>query len=656
MGKVVNYSDSEDEEPKSQFFSTNDPKTIMEQRRKLPIYQGRRDLMDQVLGKRVSIIIGETGSGKSTQIAQFLLEAEPRSSIAVTQPRRVAAMSLANRVAAEMGTQVGDKVGYQVRFQAKFSPATKIRFMTDGMLMREFMLDRNLRKFSTIVIDEAHERTVVTDLLLGLLKDLLRNPKFKGRVVVMSATLDADTFSEFFDDAPIFFVPGKTFPVERFYLKAPVKNIAAGVLASVRKINHSEPTGDILVFLSGQEDIEAAAELLRESNPHLAKGEPKLIPVPLYAALSDKQQQKAFEPTAKHHRKIVLATNIAETSLTIPGIRYVLDTGLRKTRVYRTKLGLESLLPVPVSQASAAQRMGRAGREAPGKCFRLYTEDEYGKMEPFTMPEIARISVSSPVLMLKNLGVENVETFPWVQRPSKSAIKQALLELFALGAIDANQEITKLGREMVVLPLEPKLAAVLVKAKSLDKVVRDTVIDIVACLSVQDVLVTPAPNRREEVNAARSEQFPAAAKYGDLIMIKQMYDHYLSLENRERKSWCFEVALNYKAMRNVGLVKAQLRNYLKITDHSDSDEVAEFDEIIKCFLVGFSTNVARGLPDRRYQTLLTQQALTIHPSSALFGARVPAIMYLEYVYTTKGYARLVSPIELEWLSTLNLYK
>lgn len=691
MPKTVRYhdSDSDNEGPPSVATPAD---VIAAQRAQLPMFQSRKEVVDEIRSYPVTIIVGETGSGKSTQLPQALLEADKKQNIVVSQPRRVAAMSLGHRVAAEHGTPLGATVGYNVRFDAKVGKNTRIRYVTDGMLLREFMLDPHLSKYTTVVVDEAHERTVTSDLVLGLLKQLLEHrkpPKF--RVIVMSATLDAERFATFFGDAVgQLFVPGRAFGVDRFYLKTPAPSIVDASAQAVAQINHSEPGGgDILVFLPGQDEIEAVADLLRTSPEHKPeKGAPKYRVVPLYASLPEKDQQLAFQPAGNRERKIVLATNIAETSVTIPGVRYVVDSGVRKARVHRSTLGLESLLPGPISQASAAQRMGRAGREGPGKCWRLYTEKTYSDdMQAQTEPEISRVNLAFPILLLKRIGVSDVVNFPWLDRPKKSAIRNALFQLFSLRALDGQGNITALGLQMATLPLDPRLSAVLVHATTnpaINDRVRDAVLDVAACLSVQDLLITPPAARRQEVNDNRQEIFPASVQYGDLVLVKLIWDTYQTLDRVELKDWCHAIGVSLRALRKVEQVRKQLVDYLKdarkgktdqakhnephgtqhqrFADDSDSDaepdsdaeadnklETEDYELLIKTFLTGYVTNTAIALPNRQFQTTTSQQPINIHPGSALFGARPEAIMFLEYVYTIRGYARFVSPISIEWL-------
>lgn len=681
MAKIVRFGEEETVYKPAE--PANDD--LMALRRSLPMYCGRHAVVKAILSEQVTIVVGETGSGKSTQLPQALLDADPKQRIVVTQPRRVAAISLAQRVAKEAGKQpVGALVGYNVRFDAKLSAQTRIRYVTDGMLLREFMLNPSLSQYTTVIVDEAHERTLTSDLCLGLLKKVISKRK-DLKIVVMSATLDAELFSNFFSSSTPLYVPGRAFKVERFYTREPVANIVDAAVRTVQQVNSGNPEGDILVFLPGQDEIESAHELLKEYTP--PNNVPKLVIKPLYAALPEKQQQSVFEPV--NGRKVVLATNIAETSVTIPGVRYVIDSGVRKVRIHRTKLGLESLLPGPISQASAAQRAGRAGRERDGKVWRLYTEDTYlNEMQSQTEPEIARVSLAHAVLVLKRVGVEDVQNFDWVTPPGQVAVRNALLQLLALNAIDLNMKITSFGRSMAKLPLNPELSAVLLTAYSQpSKRVKEAVLDVAACLSVPDLLITPSPSKRQQINDARHALFPAASQYGDLVLVKLVYDAYKRIDKSELKEWCLQVGVNFRGLQRVAQVRKQLLGYIQTSqkaskgnnkkdnsknkdeDSEDSDDDSEedseedsdndndedklssdeYEALIKVFLQGYITNTAIALPDKRFQTTLTQQPVSIHPGSALYGQHPEAIMYLEYVYTVKGYARLVSPVEVAWL-------
>lgn len=641
-------------------------KKLYEVRKTLPVFKVKDQIVPQLIDNPVTILIGETGSGKSTQIPQFLMDVIDKN-IAVTQPRRVAAMNLAMRVAEEYGCHVGDEVGFSVRFNNVTTRRTKLKYITDGMLLREMMIDPKLTKYSTIIVDEAHERTILTDLLIGFLKGLLieRN-KDKGkidfRVIIMSATLDAEKFSHFFDKAPILFVEGKMFPVQRYYLEKPADDIIDAVIKTVVQLNQGEQTGDILCFLPGQEDIDKAVEILKNIAPELPKEAPLILPMPLYAALPPQQQMKIFIKTKPRQRKVIISTNIAETSVTVPGIKYVVDSGLRKVKVWRHQLGLSTLLTVPISKASATQRAGRAGRESSGKCFRLYKETDYMKLTDTTEPEILRSEIISPVLMLKKLGVDDILGWHWLENPNQDSLLSSLQQLYALGALDNSGKITTLGEKMVILPVAPHLASVLVKAQEYG--VLNQVIDIVSCLSVDNLLLNPPSEKRDEVNSLRLDVCSLGAQYGDLIMLKELYDIYNTIkEASERKRWCKEMAVSYKGFKNANRIHKQIEDYMNLLgdDHytrekdniestmDGTDTALNVELILKSFLKGFILNTALGMPDRSYRTVTSGNLIAIHPSSLLFGTKKDAIMYIEFVYTVKGYARNVSAIKLDWL-------
>ena len=652
----------------------NKARELLKVRSTLPVYQNRTKIMDYITANQVTILIGETGSGKSTQIPQFLLDylyaRRIHGSIAVTQPRRVAAINLATRVANEHGCNLGDQVGYSVRFDTVVSGKTRLKYLTDGMLLRELMINKKLEEYSVIIIDEAHERTILTDLILGFLKTLIHGERPDLKLIVMSATLQAERFSAFFDNAPILFVEGRKYNVSEYYLSKPSEDIVDSMIKAVVQVNQGEPLGDILCFLPGQEEIDKAVTIIDKISEVLHKetSVPLMVPLPLYAALSPRQQAEVFLPLKGFKRKVVFSTNIAETSVTVPGVRYVIDSGLRKVKVWRHQLGLATLLTVPISRASAQQRTGRAGREAEGKAFHLYCEGDVPKLPEQTEPEIVRSDVTSPVLMLKRYGVEDIVRWSWFENPGRDAILMGLQELYQLGALDDFGHITKVGRQMALLPIQPHLSSVLIRAH--DSGCLDQVIDIVACLSVENLLLSPQPEERDEVNERRLQQSNSGLYWGDLILLKDLFDVYFyDLNDRtsatsERKAWCKELCISYRGFKNVVKIREQLRGYCKklFPNFQNGDDLGnsgstkltesrdEITKILKCFLVGFAKNTAIGMPDRSYRTVVTGETISVHPSSALFmNKQCPAIMYIEYVFTTKGYARNVSRIELSWL-------
>ncbi|CCE65544.1 hypothetical protein TPHA_0L01910 [Tetrapisispora phaffii CBS 4417] len=658
-------------------------------RKTLPVYMNKDEIMSHINSNQVTVLIGETGSGKSTQIPQFILEdiykSKKHGSIGVTQPRRVAAINLATRVASEHGCNVSDQVGYSVRFDNSTTSRTRLKYLTDGMLLRELMMDKNLKEYNTIIIDEAHERTVLTDLILGFLRTLLETKRKDLKVIVMSATLQAEKFSKFFADAPILFVEGRKFDVTQYYLPDPCDDIVDYVIKTCVQINQREQTGDILCFLPGQEEIDKCVTVLNKIAQPLTKDEkvPLLVGYPLYAALPPAQQTLIFNKIKGFKRKVVFSTNIAETSVTIPGIRYVVDSGLRKVKVWRHQLGLATLLTVPISQASAMQRSGRAGREADGKTFRLYREADFVKLPPQSEPEIVRSDVTSPLLMLKKAGVDDIVNWTWFENPGKNAIAMGLQELYQLGALDDSGHITEKGEQMSLLPLQPHLSSVLISANQNGCLIK--VIDIVSCLSVENLLLNPPAELRDEINEQRLSLCNNGSKYGDLIMMKELFDVYFyeleqnNKDSGERSEWCKQLAISYRGFKNVVKVREQLRMYCKklfTEDKSQKKNKKKFDTnfddeedeehssklkgnqeeitaILKCFLSGFSKNVAIGMPDRSYRTVTTGETISVHPSSMLFlNKNCPGIMYIEYVFTTKSYARNVSRIELSWLQEL----
>ena len=467
--------------PKGASFGKKTSLSIVEQRQSLPIYKLRDELVKAVNDNQILIVIGETGSGKTTQITQYLSESgfTARGKIGCTQPRRVAAMSVAKRVAEEFGCRLGQEVGYTIRFEDCTSPETLIKYMTDGMLLRECLIDPDLQTYSCIMLDEAHERTIHTDVLFGLLKQAVQK-RAELKLIVTSATLDAVKFSQYFFEAPIFTIPGRTFPVEILYTREPETDYLDASLITVMQIHLNEPPGDILLFLTGQEEIDTACEILYERMKSMGPDVPELIILPVYSALPSEMQTRIFEPAPPGSRKVVIATNIAETSLTIDGIYYVVDPGFVKQKVYNSKTGMDSLVVTPISQAQAKQRAGRAGRTGPGKTYRLYTERAYrDEMLATPVPEIQRTNLASTVLQLKAMGINDLLNFDFMDAPPVESLIMALEQLHSLSALDDEGLLTRLGRRMAEFPLEPSLSKMLIMSVHL-------VIEIAQLLTSQD--------------------------------------------------------------------------------------------------------------------------------------------------------------------------
>jgi ATP-dependent RNA helicase DHX8/PRP22 len=527
-------------------------RTLAEQRAGLPIAVLKQELVNAVSENQVLVVIGETGSGKTTQMTQFMAEAgfTSRGIIACTQPRRVAAMSVAKRVAEEFGCRLGQEVGYSIRFEDCTSPETVIKYMTDGMLLRECLVDTELTRYSLIMLDEAHERTIHTDVLFGLLKGLLKRRK-DLKLICTSATLDAEKYSTYFLECPIFTIPGRTFPVDILYTKAPETDYLDAALITVMQIHLSEPPGDILIFLTGQEEIDTACQILFERMKSLGSNLPELIVLPVYSALPSEMQTKIFEPAPPGARKCVVATNIAEASLTIDGIYYVVDPGFVKQKCYNAKVGMDSLVVVPISQASARQRAGRAGRTGPGKAYRLYTEVAYRhEMLPTSVPEIQRTNLGNTVLQMKAMGVNDLLHFDFMDAPPVQTLVSALEALFALNALDEEGLLTRLGRRMAEFPLEPPLSKILIQSVELQ--CSDEVLTVTAMLSVQNIWYRPK-EKQAQADQKRSKFFQAE---GDHITNLAVYQAWAA--TKFSNPWCFENFIQARTMRRAQDVRKQL--------------------------------------------------------------------------------------------------
>lgn len=620
--------------------------TIQEQRRNLPIYHLRDELLQAVHDNQILVVIGETGSGKTTQMTQYLAEAGYTTAgrIGCTQPRRVAAMSVSKRVAEEVGCNLGDEVGYSIRFEDCTSPQTVIKYMTDGMLLREALLDDMLSQYSVIMLDEAHERTINTDVLFGLLKDVVKRRK-DLKLIVTSATLDAEKFSSYFFDCPIFTIPGRTFPVEVLYTRTPETDYMEAALITVMQVHLTEPEGDILLFLTGQEEIDSACETLYARMKSLGKSVPQLIILPVYSALPSEMQTKIFDPAPPGARKCVVATNIAEASLTIDGIYYVIDPGFAKQKVYNPKTGMDSLVITPISQASARQRSGRAGRTGPGKCYRLYTEAAFkNEMHPTNVPEIQRSNLSMTVLQLKAMGINDLMNFDFMDPPAPQTLVIALELLYNLGALDEEGLLTRLGRKMAEFPLEPQLSKILIA--SVDLGCSEEVLTIVAMLSAQNIFFRP----REKQAQADQKHARFFQPEGDHLTLLAVYTAWKN--NKFSNPWCHENFIHARSMRRAQDVRTQL---VSIMDRYKLDLVSCGRNLNKARMAicsGYFMFSARKDPQEGYKTLAEQQVVYIHPSSCLFQKQPDWIIYHELVFTTKEYMREVLAIEPKWLVEL----
>ncbi|KAH8705133.1 putative pre-mRNA splicing factor RNA helicase [Talaromyces proteolyticus] len=636
--------------------------SILKTRRNLPVHAQRDEFLQLYQRSQILIFVGETGSGKTTQIPQFVLFDDlpqaQRKMVACTQPRRVAAMSVAQRVAAEMDVKLGEEVGYSIRFEDMTSPKTILKYMTDGMLLREAMNDHNLQRYSTIILDEAHERTMATDILMGLLKEVVqRRPDLK--IIIMSATLDAQKFQRYFNDAPLLAVPGRTHPVEIFYTPEPEQDYVEAAIRTVLQIHATEPEGDILLFLTGEEEIEdAVRKISLESDEMVREADAGQMKVyPLYGSLPPHQQQRIFEPAppprkpgARPGRKCIVSTNIAETSLTIDGIVYVVDPGFSKQKVYNPRIRVESLLVSPISKASAQQRAGRAGRTRPGKCFRLYTEGAFKKeLIDQTYPEILRSNLSSTVLELKKLGIDDLVHFDLMDPPAPETLMRALEELNYLACLDDDGNLTALGRLASEFPLDPALAVML--TTSPEFYCSNEILSITALLSVPQVFVRPNAQRKRADEMKNLFAHPD----GDHLTLLNVYHAFKGPEAQANpKQWCHDHFLSLRSLQSADNVRLQLQRIMEREEvelvSTPFEDKKYYENIRRALVAGFFMQIAKKDTGGKsmYTTVKDNQHVLLHPSTVL-GYDAEWVLYNEFVLTTKNYIRTVTSVKPEWL-------
>jgi len=801
---------------KSAKWQQENTKKLQKSRQDLPIWSRKSDIRWALQHNDVLLLNGETGSGKSTQTPQFLYtepwcrkntvkittkdgreeQVSVGGMIAITQPRRVAAITLAHRVAKEMGFSLergykgGGSVGYSVRFDTNMPTGTKIKFLTEGMLLQEMLKDPNLRQYSAVIVDEIHERSVDVDLVAGFLRLLLHGDK-KGRggvalkVIVMSATLDMggleaffgnkkarpeykpgtnygrpiaphllqyykteiddspgsdDTYSSWsgfsspssdkesstveitppstngvatktflnsntspimngvktklsstnalppvhipstnsiqaleFDDAEkdyrvasengvaVLYVKGRQYEVDVKYELAPVSDYLDKMMRTVCMLHVTEALpGDILCFLTGQEEIEVLKGQLEHHAASIAKNFPRMKIMPLYGALKAEDQQEVFERVEeKFTRKIVLATNIAETSVTVPGVRYVIDCGKAKVKQFRPRLGMESLLIKPISSTSAIQRQGRAGREMKGKCFRLYTEDEFAAMEDDEKPEILRSDVVEAVLKMKARGVDDILGFPLMDRPDYLAIEKALLQLHSMGAVDDGGKLTDSGEKMASFPLPAAYGRVIVEAAKADCLLE--AIDVISCITSDSEVYLQAKSEDEQIEMEENRKLIQHPK-GDVLTYLNTMKKY-AYENADRIEWCKRYMISARAMRMALTIRRQLRQiclHQKLLTEVPPPDPQPFSELspqkedilLKTFLKAFVAKTAVLGGDGSYSTMVGRNTINIHPSSVMHGRKTEAIMFLEHVFTAKSYAKKVSAIQANWIDSV----
>lgn len=628
---------------------------LLSKRSKLPVWEYKEQFLEKLTTFQSIVLVGETGSGKTTQIPQWCLEwvrtRNPKKGVACTQPRRVAAMSVSQRVAEEMDVMLGQEVGYSIRFEDCTSARTILKYMTDGMLLREGMSDPLLENYAVILLDEAHERTLATDILMGLLKEVCKQRK-DLKIVVMSATLDAGKFQNYFDHAPLMTVPGRTHPVEIFYTPEPERDYLEAAIRTVIQIHMCEENaGDILLFLTGQEEIDEACKRIQREIDNMGPDIGEMKCIPLYSTLPPNLQQRIFEqappnkPNGAVGRKVVVSTNLAETSLTIDGVVFVIDPGFAKQKVYNPRIRVESLLVTAISKASAQQRAGRAGRTKPGKCFRLYTEKAYKQeMTENTYPEILRSNLGSVVLQLKKLGIDDLVHFDFMDPPAPETLMRALELLNYLAALDDDGEITELGSMMAEFPLDPQLAKMVIA--SCDFTCSNEILSIVAMLSVPQCFVRPT----EAKKAADDAKMRFAHIDGDHLTVLNVYHAFK--QNQEDPQWCYDNFVNYRSLKSADNVRQQLARIMdRFNLRRSSTEFTSRDYYInirKALVSGYFMQIAHLERTGHYLTVKDNQMVQLHPSTCL-DHKPEWVLYNEFVLTTKNYIRTVTDIKPDWL-------
>ena len=621
--------------------------TLKEQREFLPAFAVREDLLRVIRDNQVVVVVGQTGSGKTTQLTQFLYEDGYAETglIGCTQPRRVAAMSVAKRVSEEMEVPLGGLVGYAIRFEDCTSKATAIKYMTDGVLLRETLTERDLDRYSCIIMDEAHERALNTDVLMGLLKKVLARRR-DLKLIVTSATMNSERFSKFYGGAPEFIIPGRTFPVDIQYHRSPCEDYVDSAVRQVLAIHVSQPPGDILVFMTGQEDIEITCELVDERLKQL-NDPPKLSILPIYSQMPADLQAKIFDRAPPGVRKVIVATNIAETSLTVDGIMYVVDAGFSKLKVYNPRMGMDTLQITPISQANASQRAGRAGRTGPGKSFHLYTESAF-KNEFYiqTIPEIQRTNLANTVLLLKSLGVKDLLDFDFMDPPPQDTITTSLFDLWALGALDNLGELTTIGKRMTAFPMDPSLAKMLIVSE--EYACSEEMLTIVSMLSVPSVFYRPK-ERQEESDAAREKFFVPES---DHLTLLHVYAQWKS--NGYADGWCVRHFLHPKSLRRAKEIREQLRDIMAVQKMALTSCGTDWDVLRRCICSGFYHQAAKAQGIGEYVNLRTSVTVQLHPTSALYGlgALPEHVVYHELILTSREYMSTVTAVDPHWLADL----
>ncbi len=587
----------------------------------------------------------------------------------------MAATTVATRVAEEIGYKVGEEVGYSIRFEDLTSARTRIKFLTDGLLLREALADPLLSRYSIIMVDEAHERSLSTDILLGVLKKI-RKRRPDLRIVVSSATLQAEDFLHFFSGEKdekncdgventvgnIISLEGRMYPVDTLFLEEPADDYVERAVKTIFDIHASEPDGDILLFLTGREEIDTALQMITDRAATLHPRAQTILLLPLYAGLTSEQQLYVFEPAPENTRKVIVSTNIAEASVTIDGIVYVIDCGFVKLRTFNPKTGIETLTVTPVSKASAMQRAGRAGRTKPGKCYRLYTQSAYESMSEATIPEIQRSNLAPIILQLKALGIDNVLRFDFLTPPPAELIICSLELLYSLGAVDDYAKLTRpLGVRMAELSVEPMMAKVLLSAPTMGCL--SEILSIAAMTSLQGAVWFHHDGEKKATETSRRK---FAVEEGDHLTLLNVYQTFVT-KGRKDSKWCRDNFLNYKSMTRAVSIRAQLKRYLErfginvdesLAARRPEEMSSKGEQIRKCLTAGYFAHAARMQPDGTFKTVNGGVTLHAHPSSLMFNRKADWVIFHEILETgNKAFIRDVTKIEKSWLldGSLSIY-
>ena len=616
--------------------------------RNLPVYRHRDEILKGLESNQTIIVESPTGSGKTTQIPLILKEAgyDKNGIIGITQPRRIAAMSVCSFIRKQINDE-GAYCAYKMRFTDTSDKTTRIKIMTDGILLQEVKQDKVLSKYSVIMVDEAHERSLNIDFILGLLKEITRE-RNDLKIIISSATINASSFSDFFDGAPIISIDSRPYNVDVKYIPALLSRDTedyyyAKIAALVRK-SWEDNEGDVLIFLPGEAEIKRCVEELEYSDRN---GNYQIYP--LYGRLSKEEQERVFIPTEEGMMKVVVSTNIAETSITIDGIRTVIDSGMAKINFYNQKNFTSALLPMPISRASADQRKGRAGRTAPGICYRMYSEDNYRMRPEYSEEEILHSDLAEVVLRMSELEIYNTASFPFITPPKKSALASAEETLMLIGAIEKNHHLTSIGEMMIIFPLLPRLSRVIVEAIMNYPDVISDVLTAVAFLSARTPYILPPG---EELKARDSHHALSDKVYGDFVTILRLFEKYRSLPGKkDKQSFAKTHYLDYESMEEIVHIKDQLESIVSQMGIPVLDKHS-IPEYFCCLTAGLRQYVCMRIDHFSYKSL-TADRIIIHPGSAWFTIPPQYILAGEIVQTTKMYARTVSPLRKDWIQQVD---